>query len=128
MRRIRALQLLCCAALPASAAAAETLTADTASIRARPWSRKFFGTLKGELETAMKAGGPINAIQVCNEVAPGIAKDLSEKTRHARWRAHRSRLATPPMPGCLETEVLKNFEERQSRRRRPGHSELQRHR
>ena len=37
----------------------------------------FGGTLKGELQAAMKAGGPVNAIQVCNVRAPEIAGKVS---------------------------------------------------
>lgn len=33
----------------------------------------FSDELRGELMTAMKAGGPVNAISVCNEKAPAIA-------------------------------------------------------
>jgi len=41
--------------------------------------KEFAGTLKGSLVTAMKAGGPIEAITVCNQVAPVIATELSKK-------------------------------------------------
>jgi hypothetical protein len=41
--------------------------------------KEFATTLKGKLVTAMKAGGPIEAITVCNQAAPKIAADLSEK-------------------------------------------------
>ena len=37
----------------------------------------FGGTLKGELQAAMKEGGPVNAIQVCNVKAPEIAGKVS---------------------------------------------------
>lgn len=35
----------------------------------------FAGTLQGELKSAIQAGGPVNAISVCNEKAPQIALD-----------------------------------------------------
>lgn len=41
--------------------------------------KEFAGTLKGALVSAMKSGGPIEAINVCNQVAPKIAQTLSEK-------------------------------------------------
>ena len=41
--------------------------------------KEFMGQLKGELQTAMKAGGPNNAINVCKDKAPVIAKNLSDK-------------------------------------------------
>ncbi|NOQ77386.1 MAG: DUF3365 domain-containing protein [Methylococcaceae bacterium] len=41
--------------------------------------KEFAGTLKGSLVAAMKSGGPIEAISVCNDVAPSIAANLSKK-------------------------------------------------
>ncbi|MDC9725796.1 MAG: DUF3365 domain-containing protein [Gammaproteobacteria bacterium] len=41
--------------------------------------KEFAGTLKSSLVTAMKSGGPIEAISVCNDVAPSIAADISNK-------------------------------------------------
>jgi len=41
--------------------------------------KEFAGTLKGSLVAAMKSGGPIEAITVCNQVAPTIASELSKK-------------------------------------------------
>ena len=41
--------------------------------------KEFAGTLKGALVSAMKSGGPIEAINVCNEVAPTISVELSKK-------------------------------------------------
>jgi len=41
--------------------------------------KEFAGTLKGSLVAAMKSGGPIEAITVCNQVAPVIAAELSKK-------------------------------------------------
>ena len=39
--------------------------------------QQFGGALKGELEAAMKDGGPVAAIKVCNEKAPEIASKVS---------------------------------------------------
>ena len=41
--------------------------------------KEFSGTLKSALVSAMKSGGPIEAINVCNEVAPIISAELSKK-------------------------------------------------
>jgi len=41
--------------------------------------KAFEATLKSHLVTAMKAGGPTQAITVCNSVAPSIAQYLSAK-------------------------------------------------
>ncbi|MGM0552928.1 MAG: Tll0287-like domain-containing protein [Pseudomonadota bacterium] len=50
------------------------------SAASRDVIQKFAGTLKGELQAAMKSGGPTEAIRVCNERAPEIAADLSAET------------------------------------------------
>jgi len=39
--------------------------------------QQFGGTLKGELMAAVKAGGSVNAIEVCNLRAPAIAEEVS---------------------------------------------------
>jgi len=49
--------------------------------------KAFAGELQGELLSAMKAGGPVNAIGVCNEKAPAIAK-MHEDT--SGWTVARS--------------------------------------
>lgn len=71
-------------ATPALAADDEiaALTAEAAGIVA-----KFSDELKGELMAAMKAGGPVNAIGVCNEKAPGIAAAAEEASG---WSVRRS--------------------------------------
>ena len=77
--------------------------------------KEFMTQLKGELEGAMKAGGPINAIGVCNKMAPVIAKNLSEK--HG-WDIARTSLKTrnaSNAPDSWETKVLKEFDARKAK-------------
>lgn len=71
--------------------------------------KEFMGQLKGELQTAMKAGGPGKAITVCKDKAPVIAKDLSDKYG---WRIARTSLKTrnsANAPDAWETRVLEEF-------------------
>lgn len=42
--------------------------------------KKFGGQLKPKLQEAMKEGGPENAIEICSEHAPKIARELSQET------------------------------------------------
>lgn len=77
---------------------------------------KTFATqLKGELEAAMKAGGPPNAIPVCKERAPAIAAELSEETG---WSVGRTSLKTrntaSNTPDDWERAVLEKFEQRKA--------------
>lgn len=62
------------------ATAVPGFAADDASqvAASRAAAKEFMAKLKGELETAMKAGGPTNAIEVCNKKAPAIAQEISK--------------------------------------------------
>ncbi len=77
--------------------------------------KEFMGQLKGELQTAIKAGGPLNAISVCNQKAPDIAHELSEKYG---WDIGRTSLKTrnpANKPDSWETRVLNAFEQRKAK-------------
>ncbi|MCW8924245.1 MAG: DUF3365 domain-containing protein [Gammaproteobacteria bacterium] len=77
--------------------------------------KEFMGQLKGELESAMKAGGPVNAISVCNKMAPVIAKNLSDKYG---WDIARTSLKTrnaANKPDAWETKVLNEFDARKAK-------------
>lgn len=41
--------------------------------------QRFMEKLKGELQGAMKAGGPVNAMEVCHLTAPAIAEQVSSE-------------------------------------------------
>lgn len=77
--------------------------------------KEFMQQLQGELQSAMKAGGPINAIAVCQDKAPAIAQNLSEK--HG-WEVARTSLKPrnpANAPDAWETKVLKDFDERKAK-------------
>ncbi|MFA5626059.1 MAG: DUF3365 domain-containing protein [Thiohalomonadaceae bacterium] len=76
--------------------------------------QEFFGKLKGELESAMKEGGPINAIEVCNSVAPGIAHSLSTKYNMNVARTSLKTRNSNNAPDAWEQAVLEKFEERKA--------------
>ncbi len=74
----------------------------------------FMVLLKKELKSAMKEGGPTNAIQVCKNKAPKIAADISEK--HG-WRVARTslKLRNPLNEAdAWELKVMKEFEKRKA--------------
>lgn len=80
--------------------------------QARAIAKEFGGTLKGELEKAMQAGGPVAAIEVCHSKAPAIARDLS-----AKYRAEVHRTSLKPRstaPQGWEREVLADFDARRA--------------
>lgn len=74
--------------------------------------KEFFSTLKGELQAGMKAGGPVNAIGVCNQKAPDIAASTSAKSG---WKVARTSLKIrngDNAPDAWEQQVLESFEQR----------------
>ena len=52
--------------------AATTSELDANTAEAKEAAMALGKTLKGELQTAMKAGGPVNALDVCNTKAKDI--------------------------------------------------------
>ena len=75
---------------------------------------EFMETLKGELQTAMKAGGAVNAIQVCNKRAPEIAAEFSEKKGWIVARTSLKYRNPDNAPDAWELKVLEQFEERKA--------------
>ena len=110
MKKMITIALLCAA--PVSMALAEQDDIKKRAAESKVVVKEFMSELKGELGKAMKSGGPIKAIEVCNLVAPSIAKAQSEK--HG-WEVGRTslKLRNPKnAPDEWETMVLKKFEER----------------
>lgn len=93
-------------------ATADTSTAADAA-EAKGIVKEFFTSLKGELQGAIKTGGPVSAISICQERAPAIAKALSDKTG---WEVGRTslKLRNPELnsPDAWERAVLMEFEKR----------------
>ena len=72
--------------------------------------KKFGLQLKSELQKSMKAGGPLQAISVCHEQAPKIAKQLSLE---AGWNIHRTSLkARATKADAWETRIMQSFEQK----------------
>jgi len=88
---------------------------DPNAAEAKEIIKTFFANLKGELEAAIKAGGPVEAITVCKDRAPAIAKEMSAKTGWAVGRTSlKSRNAAANAPDAWEKQVLLKFEERKA--------------
>jgi RNA polymerase-binding transcription factor DksA len=76
----------------------------------------FSSHLKKELQEAIQAGGPVNAIEVCNTRASEIAASLSQKG----WHVGRTSLKVRNLSNLadeFEKKVLEDFE----RRKNGGH-------
>lgn len=105
---------LSAAALLAGCASEEKATTDNVA-EAKGIIKEFFGNLKGELETAMKAGGPTNAILTCKGRAPIIAHESSQKSG---WDVGRTslKLRNPAnRPDAWEVSVLEQFAARKAK-------------
>ncbi|MFD2111782.1 Tll0287-like domain-containing protein [Thiorhodococcus fuscus] len=87
---------------------------DPNSAEAKGIVKQFATRLQGELQAAMKQGGPIKAISVCKERAPAIASSLA---RSSGWEVGRTSLKvrnTQNTPDDWERSVLTAFEERKT--------------
>jgi hypothetical protein len=85
--------------------------------------KEFAASLQGELGAAIKAGGPVSAIEVCSTKAPAIAADISKKQG---WKVARTslKLRNPKnAPDAWETKVLKEFEARKAKGENPAQME-----
>ena len=62
-------------------------------LEARQVAARFAAALKPRLQAAMAEGGPASAIEVCAEIAPQIARNVSAETRsdsaHPGWTLKR---------------------------------------
>lgn len=97
-----------CATVAAGAEPADRIQASRAAVKA------FMGELKSELQAAMKAEGPVHAIEVCNKKAPRIAARIS---KDKGWEVGRTslNLRNPGnAPDDWEREVLQTFEQRKA--------------
>lgn len=75
---------------------------------------EFFTTLKGELEAAIKDGGPASAVDMCQVRAPAIAASMSDGSG---WEVGRTslKLRNPNnAPDPWEKAVLEDFEARKA--------------
>ena len=74
--------------------------------------KAFAGSLQGELKAAIEAGGPQNAIPVCNVKAPEIARDLSQAPEWSVGRTSHKLRNPDNAPDPWEAAGLDAFLER----------------
>ncbi|MBJ6609927.1 MAG: DUF3365 domain-containing protein [Candidatus Thiothrix moscowensis] len=99
-------------ATPAATAPVKTAPPDKAALaeEAKTAVQALAGSLKGELEAAMKAGGPVEAIKVCNTKAPEIAKTVSTDKGLQINRISLKNRNQNNVPNEWQTKVLNDFE------------------
>lgn len=75
--------------------------------------KMYGGQLKTELQTAMQAGGPINALTACQIKAPEVAQSVSTSQQLQISRVSlRNRNPVMGMPSEWQAQVLNDFEAR----------------
>ncbi len=116
MKRVCALVTLI-SALGAGAATAQ----DKAALveEGKTLIQQFGGTLKAELQAAIKQQGPVHAIEVCNTRAPEIAARISDDSG---WSVGRSshRLRNPAnAPDAYTAAAIEEFLKRQEAGEKP---------
>ncbi len=94
-------------ALPLLATAADL---DAKKGESRVAIKAFGGALKTELVAAMKAGGPINAIGVCNTKAPMIAERISSSGSFTVSRTSLKNRNAGNAPTEWQATVLNDFD------------------
>jgi hypothetical protein len=103
------------AADPAAAPTSGPAAPSPAAEEAKALIKEFAGTLRDELQAAIKAGGPISAVAVCKDRAPAIAADLAARSG---WEVKRTSLKPRNLaldtPDAWERQVLTRFEERKA--------------
>lgn len=110
MKKIAVLLALSAGSIgPALAADLEALTANS-----REAIQIYGTTLKQELQTAMKAGGPMNAVEVCNLSAPAIAAKVSASQDVAIGRTSLKNRNADNAPTDWQRTVLESFEARKA--------------
>lgn len=77
--------------------------------------KEFSGSLKGALKTALAAGGPAHAIEVCKEMAPAIAARISAAKGGEIARTSLKPRNPENTPDAWERQVLEEFEQRAMR-------------
>lgn len=118
MRKLMIMTLLLSIPLLAGADELQQRSADSRTV-----AKAFFGELKGELEGAMKAGGPVNAITVCNHKAPEIAKRHSEAKGWSLGRTSLKLRNPSNAPDAWERRVMELFEQRKAAGEQPDQLE-----
>ncbi len=76
--------------------------------------------IQAELQGALKAGGPVNAIVVCSEKAPAVTAALSQKKGLKISRTSLRPRNPDNAPDAWEKKVLQDFDRRQARGEDPA--------
>ncbi len=88
-----------------------TPTEEQLAAESREAAKAFMQRLKSTLQTAMRSGGPVKAIEACNLAAPGIAEEVSNQHGYRIGRTSLKLRNPDNAPDAWEKAVLERFEQ-----------------
>ena len=109
---------------------AGTIDKKAAVGEAKKITKAFGGALKAELKAAIKEGGPINALEVCNTKAGPIAKDKEKEFNASISRVSLKNRNPDNVPNDWQKAVLEDFDARAAKGedvKKMGFSEIVEH-
>lgn len=80
--------------------------------KAKKITKAFAGALKGELQKAVAAGGPVNALNVCNEKAIPITDQVAKEQGAQIKRVSLKNRNPDNVPNEWQAKVLQEFDKR----------------
>ena len=92
--------------------------------KARTAAGGFGARLLADLQKAMEAGGPVNAIGICTEIAPEIAAEKSAAAGMSIGRTSLKLRQPKNAPDAWEQQQLQNFEVRKAAGENPASIEV----
>ena len=94
---------------------------DELTVRSRAVAADFQDKLRGQLMAALKTGGPLLALDVCQKAAPAIAEEVGARAGAKVWRTSLKARNPRGTPDAWERSVLEAVRCAAGRRRRPRH-------
>lgn len=96
---------------------------DTRVAESRALVQAFGARLKGELKKGLEQGGPVAAVEICKDVAPQIASELSRQSGARVMRVSRRYRNPGNAPADWQVRVLEDFESRAAAAEKPARLE-----
>lgn len=101
-----------CLLTPALPGQSSEFNKEVAINEAKATTKAFGGALKSELIAAMQAGGPVNALNVCNAEAMPITAAIAEEKNADVFRVSLKNRNPDNVPNDWQSKVLKDFDAR----------------
>ena len=78
--------------------------------RSRQAADELMSKLKGQLKAALKAEGPVGAVNTCSVIAPAIAQQVSQEHQLSIYRVSHKNRNPQGAPDSFESEALQKWE------------------